>query len=255
MLTQGLPGSKLQDLLESTPDGIVMVDSGGHIVLESRQAHKMFGYDRGELTASPSVTAVSFVCLLASSAFADEGGMIRANASSFNGWRFSQTTFCPEEPIVINISVSNSGDTEEEMRLCGAEDDRVRIRVLDSSGAVVWDTDEAKAIEEEQYRREHGHPRIYVGDSNECAHAMLEPNESAFWTSQWLQHDMKGNLVPTGQYSIAVEYRWLFRNGERQPVRATPIEVTISDAHCDGATKAVMPRQPSRPAPPLAPAY
>jgi protein-histidine pros-kinase len=46
----GLPETRLHDLLESMPDGIVMVDSDGHIVLANRQAQKMFGYDAGDLT-------------------------------------------------------------------------------------------------------------------------------------------------------------------------------------------------------------
>lgn len=48
--TSGLPEPKLRDLLESMPDGIVMVDSGGQIVLANQQAQKMFGYVTGELT-------------------------------------------------------------------------------------------------------------------------------------------------------------------------------------------------------------
>lgn len=45
-----LPEAKLRDLLESMPDGIVMVDSSGRIVLANRQAQQMFRYDAGELT-------------------------------------------------------------------------------------------------------------------------------------------------------------------------------------------------------------
>ncbi|HEX7718932.1 MAG TPA: PAS domain S-box protein [Woeseiaceae bacterium] len=51
--TAGLPETKLSDLLESMPDGIVMVDSGGRIVLANRQAQKMFGYAAGELAGEP----------------------------------------------------------------------------------------------------------------------------------------------------------------------------------------------------------
>ncbi|WP_197493324.1 PAS domain S-box protein [Woeseia oceani] len=41
--------SGLHELLESMPDGIVMVDSAGRIVFANRQAQKMFGYDTGDL--------------------------------------------------------------------------------------------------------------------------------------------------------------------------------------------------------------
>jgi protein-histidine pros-kinase len=45
--------AKLSDLLESTPDAIVMVDSAGTIVLVNSQAEKLFGYAREELLSQP----------------------------------------------------------------------------------------------------------------------------------------------------------------------------------------------------------
>ena len=41
--------AKFRDLLESTPDSIIMANSTGRIVLANTQAEKMFGYARGEL--------------------------------------------------------------------------------------------------------------------------------------------------------------------------------------------------------------
>jgi PAS domain S-box-containing protein len=37
------------ELLESMPDGIIIVDKAGRIVLANHQAERLFGYDRGEL--------------------------------------------------------------------------------------------------------------------------------------------------------------------------------------------------------------
>jgi protein-histidine pros-kinase len=45
--------AKLGDLLESTPDAIVMVDPGGYIVLVNSQAENLFGYGRDELLGLP----------------------------------------------------------------------------------------------------------------------------------------------------------------------------------------------------------
>ncbi|HUZ76618.1 MAG TPA: PAS domain S-box protein [Chloroflexota bacterium] len=42
-----------RELLESAPDGIIMVDAQGHIALLNRQAEKLFGYQREELLDTP----------------------------------------------------------------------------------------------------------------------------------------------------------------------------------------------------------
>lgn len=44
---------RFKDLLESVPDGIVMVNRDGSIVLSNRQAERLFGYDAGELRGQP----------------------------------------------------------------------------------------------------------------------------------------------------------------------------------------------------------
>ncbi|NRF71097.1 PAS domain S-box protein [Aquincola sp. S2] len=41
--------ARFRDLLESTPDGIVMANPSGHIVIANTQAERLFGYDAGEL--------------------------------------------------------------------------------------------------------------------------------------------------------------------------------------------------------------
>jgi len=45
--------AKFRDLLESTPDAIIMANPTGRIVLANSQAEHLFGYDRGELLGSP----------------------------------------------------------------------------------------------------------------------------------------------------------------------------------------------------------
>ncbi len=45
--------ARFRDLLESVPDGIVMVNSDGHIVLSNSQAERLFGYEGGELQGQP----------------------------------------------------------------------------------------------------------------------------------------------------------------------------------------------------------
>ena len=41
--------ARFRDLLESTPDGIVMANPTGHIVIANTQAERLFGYEPGEL--------------------------------------------------------------------------------------------------------------------------------------------------------------------------------------------------------------
>ena len=45
--------ARYRDLLESTPDAIVIVNNTGRIVLGNSQAEKLFGYDRAELRGQP----------------------------------------------------------------------------------------------------------------------------------------------------------------------------------------------------------
>jgi len=48
-----LISTKFGDLLDSTPDGIVIVNSTGRMVLVNTQAQKLFGYDASELLGQP----------------------------------------------------------------------------------------------------------------------------------------------------------------------------------------------------------
>ncbi len=45
--------AKFRDLLESMPDGIIMANSTGYIVLANSQAERLFGYGSGELRGKP----------------------------------------------------------------------------------------------------------------------------------------------------------------------------------------------------------
>ena len=49
MRDANLMEARFRDLLESTPDGIVMANPTGHIVIANSQAESLFGYDPGEL--------------------------------------------------------------------------------------------------------------------------------------------------------------------------------------------------------------
>ena len=51
-----LVGARFRELLESMPDGIVIVNATGRIVLANSQAEELFGYARGELRGEPIET-------------------------------------------------------------------------------------------------------------------------------------------------------------------------------------------------------
>ena len=42
------------DLLESTPDGMLLVDETGHVILANAHAESLFGYGHGEMHGCPS---------------------------------------------------------------------------------------------------------------------------------------------------------------------------------------------------------
>lgn len=45
--------SRLWEMLESAPDGMIMTDASGSIVIVNRQIEAMFGYDRGDVLGQP----------------------------------------------------------------------------------------------------------------------------------------------------------------------------------------------------------
>lgn len=51
--TSAISDAVYKTLVESAPDGIVMVGQEGRIVVVNSQAEKLFGYDRAELLNKP----------------------------------------------------------------------------------------------------------------------------------------------------------------------------------------------------------
>ena len=49
----GMIKTRFSDLIESVPDGIIVVDRSGQIVLSNAQAERLFGYGSGELQGQP----------------------------------------------------------------------------------------------------------------------------------------------------------------------------------------------------------
>lgn len=50
--------AKFRSFLETAPDGIVVADRGGRIVVANTRAERMFGFNRGELTGAPVDTVI-----------------------------------------------------------------------------------------------------------------------------------------------------------------------------------------------------
>lgn len=48
-----LVGARYRELLESTPDAVVIINASGHILFTNSQAEAMFGFDRAELLGEP----------------------------------------------------------------------------------------------------------------------------------------------------------------------------------------------------------
>src|SRR5215212_6367024 len=52
-ITDSAAEAKFQNLLESAPDAIVIVDAAGQIVIANHQAEQLFGYAGNELLGQP----------------------------------------------------------------------------------------------------------------------------------------------------------------------------------------------------------
>lgn len=126
-------------------------------------------------------------CVTANSGHIEQ---IKTELLTFNDWQVSQTQFCPEEPIVVFAKVTNTLGKKLDLRLIPGDNNRVLVRIVNSNGAVVWDTDELDRIDERRHIEQHGMGRVVAGPG--VYHLALEAGASAFWISRWEQRDLVG---------------------------------------------------------------
>lgn len=179
----------------------------------------------------PSSICLSLL-LIGESASPENEPTLETQLQVFDEWQISQSVFCPEEPVVVRVSVTNSGSDPIELRLGTGEYERAYFRVTNASGQAVWDTDEIDRLEEEAHIRDHGMGRIFVG-RGEFRHRILNPSDTAFWISQWTQKDLNGDFVPDGKYVITMDYRWIYTNAGRVVASTAPLEIEITNEGCD----------------------
>jgi len=158
---------------------------------------------------------------------------LKTELLTFSDWQISKTRFCPEEPVVIFARVTNTINSPLDLRLISGDSNRALVRISDSSGAVVWDTDEWDSIEEERHVEQHGMGRIFAGPS--VYNMTLDSGASVFWISRWEQRNLAGEYVDEGEYLIEVAYRWLRLSDEedRTPIQLGPAKILISGQRCE----------------------
>ncbi|TDR39224.1 PAS/PAC sensor signal transduction histidine kinase [Tahibacter aquaticus] len=103
--------ARFKDLLESIPDGIVVVSRAGTIVLCNRQAERLFGYEGGELQGRPIETLLPPASRDAHVAhrsiyFADPGPRAMGREIELFGLRKNGTDF----PVEISLSPIETED-------------------------------------------------------------------------------------------------------------------------------------------------
>ena len=177
--------------------------------------------------------ATVLVLLVASNAATDAvpNAGLEVVVETFNEWQISQSVFCPEEPVLVRVTVTNVTSDPIGLLLGYGPTARAYFKVSDDSGTAVWDTDKIEQRKEEQHVRAHGMGRILVGHG-EYSHRILNPKDSAFWTDTWKQRDLSRDLVSPGHYFAIMDYRWFESNGERQAVSTSPVEIVISAEDC-----------------------
>ncbi len=108
--------SRLWEMLESAPDGMVMTDASGVIVIVNRQIESMFGYDRGELLGQPIEFLLPERYRGAHVAHREryrDDPVIRFMGGGLDLW--AKRSDGSEFPVEISLSPSNSADGVEEV--------------------------------------------------------------------------------------------------------------------------------------------
>lgn len=150
----------------------------------------------------------------------------------FDEWQISQSVFCPGEPVLVRVSVTNIGSDPIELHLGTGDYERAYFRITNTFGQAVWDTDEIDRLEDEAHSRDHGISRIFAG-RGEYRHRILTPGNTAFWIDQWTQRNLNGDLVPDGKYVITMDYRWIYTIAGTVAVSTAPFEIEIASEGCD----------------------
>lgn len=176
-----------------------------------------------------AVVALAMVAMARLSEPTDAGGL-GVEVETYDEWGISQSAFCLKEPISVRIEVRNDDEMAVSLALC--TDNRGKLTITNSEGGVVWDSDRAKAIAEEQSTRDKGYGRIIVGPT--CRTRSLGPYRTAVWSSTWKQQNLGGEAVIPGKYAVDVAYNYRRDDaGEYEEIRGHAVEITLMDCESE----------------------
>lgn len=163
--------------------------------------------------------------------FANNG--LTTELSTYSAWGLSKYQFCPEEPVNMYARISNIGEQEVPLVLIPGPASRALVRISDTKGRVVWDTDVLDQLEEERAVQANGIGRIVAGPAAYLE--VLPAGGSAIWQMRWEQKDIEGDYVAPGRYLIEVFYRWRQTgdDGDWKPIRIEPASIEVSNIGCE----------------------
>lgn len=155
---------------------------------------------------------------------------LQSELVALNAYFVEETTYCPDEPIILRYTAINIGAESERLSRCPYP---YHLRVSDEAGLIVWDSEEARRRREEKLIAEQGIGEILTPT---CTVFEILPGRIAEWRGEWDHKTLDESPAPPGTYQIEVRYG-LYSDPKYDvygygPFAETIIEIIDSESDC-----------------------